>query len=153
MERFTLVIGVTADLQEPNHDQAQRFAAFLRSLHISAPPMHHSIHLEAYHCISEPLLLRNECNDLNRKRVWSLQRLNTFGMDRGAWWTLYVLTLHTVWNTSVAIALIEAFVPHRRTTPWLGTSVRRSQPWYFSGVIYRPLQEQIPQTGLYLAWW
>lgn len=38
----------------------------------------------------------------------------------GAWWTLYVLTLHTVWSTSVAIALIEALVPNRRTTPWLG---------------------------------
>ncbi|MBD1874382.1 hypothetical protein H6F75_12890 [Nodosilinea sp. FACHB-131] len=38
----------------------------------------------------------------------------------GAWWTLYVLTLHTVWSTSVAIALIEALVPYRRTTPWLG---------------------------------
>lgn len=38
----------------------------------------------------------------------------------GAWWTMYVLTLHMVWSTSVAIALIEALVPHRRTTPWLG---------------------------------
>jgi hypothetical protein len=28
----------------------------------------------------------------------------------GAWWTLYVLTLHTVWSTSVSIALIEALV-------------------------------------------
>ncbi|MBE9178563.1 hypothetical protein IQ268_08325 [Oculatella sp. LEGE 06141] len=38
----------------------------------------------------------------------------------GAWWTLYVLTLHTVWSTSVVIALVEALVPNRRTTPWLG---------------------------------
>lgn len=38
----------------------------------------------------------------------------------GAWWTLYVLTLQTVWSKSVSIALIEALVPHRRTTPWLG---------------------------------
>lgn len=30
--------GVTADQQEPNQDQAQRFAAFLRSLHVPAPP-------------------------------------------------------------------------------------------------------------------
>jgi len=30
--------GVTADQQEPNQDQAQRFAVFLRSLHIPAPP-------------------------------------------------------------------------------------------------------------------
>ncbi|WP_207714291.1 hypothetical protein [Scytonema sp. UIC 10036] len=38
----------------------------------------------------------------------------------GAWWTLYVLTLHTVWSTSVSIALIETLVPNRSTTPWLG---------------------------------
>lgn len=30
--------GVTAAQQEPKHDQAQRFAAFLRSLHVPAPP-------------------------------------------------------------------------------------------------------------------
>ncbi|KAM3099081.1 hypothetical protein ACKFKF_15710 [Phormidesmis sp. 146-12] len=38
----------------------------------------------------------------------------------GAWWTLMVLTLHTVWSTSVSITLVETFVPNRRTTPWLG---------------------------------
>jgi hypothetical protein len=38
----------------------------------------------------------------------------------GAWWTLMVLTLHAVWSTSVAIALVETFVPNRRITPWLG---------------------------------
>ncbi|MGF9966271.1 hypothetical protein [Bacillus rhizoplanae] len=37
-----------------------------------------------------------------------------------AWWTLLVLTLHTVWSTSVPIALIESFIPNRKTTPWLG---------------------------------
>lgn len=41
-------------------------------------------------------------------------------LGMGAWWTLHVLTLHTVWSTSVAIALVEALVPNRRTTPWLG---------------------------------
>ncbi|UBF30218.1 aminoglycoside phosphotransferase family protein (plasmid) [Kovacikia minuta CCNUW1] len=30
--------GVTADQQEPDHHQAQRLAAFLRSLHVPAPP-------------------------------------------------------------------------------------------------------------------
>lgn len=30
--------GVTADQQEPSQDQAQQFAAFLRSLHVPAPP-------------------------------------------------------------------------------------------------------------------
>jgi hypothetical protein len=35
-------------------------------------------------------------------------------------WTLYVLTLHTVWSISVPIALVEVLFPERRTTPWLG---------------------------------
>jgi hypothetical protein len=34
-------------------------------------------------------------------------------------WTLFVLTLHTVWSISVPIALVEGLVPGRRTTPWL----------------------------------
>jgi hypothetical protein len=38
----------------------------------------------------------------------------------GAWWTVFVVALHTVWSISVPIALIEATVPRRATTPWLG---------------------------------
>jgi hypothetical protein len=38
----------------------------------------------------------------------------------GVWWTIFVLTLHTVWSISVSIALVEALVPDRATTPWLG---------------------------------
>jgi hypothetical protein len=38
----------------------------------------------------------------------------------GAWWTVFVLTLHTVWSISTSIALAEALVPDRATTPWLG---------------------------------
>lgn len=37
----------------------------------------------------------------------------------GAWWTLFVLTLHTVWSISVSIGLAEALVPERATEPWL----------------------------------
>lgn len=37
----------------------------------------------------------------------------------GIWWTAFVLTLHTVWSISVSIALVEALVPDRATTPWL----------------------------------
>ena len=37
----------------------------------------------------------------------------------GIWWTVFVLTLHTVWSISVSIALVEALVPDRSTTPWL----------------------------------
>ncbi len=37
----------------------------------------------------------------------------------GGWWTVFVLTLHTVWSISVSIALVESLVPDRATTPWL----------------------------------
>jgi hypothetical protein len=37
----------------------------------------------------------------------------------GVWWTVFVLTLHTVWSISVSIGLMEAMVPDRATTPWL----------------------------------
>jgi hypothetical protein len=37
----------------------------------------------------------------------------------GGWWTVFVLTLHTVWSISTSIALAEACVPARATTPWL----------------------------------
>lgn len=38
----------------------------------------------------------------------------------GIWWTIFVLTLHTVWSITVPIALVEALVPERAETPWLG---------------------------------
>jgi uncharacterized membrane protein len=41
-------------------------------------------------------------------------------LGMGAWWTVFVLTLHTVWSISVSIGLAEALVPERATTPWLG---------------------------------
>jgi hypothetical protein len=38
----------------------------------------------------------------------------------GAWWTVFVLTLHTVWSISTSIALVEALVPDSAATAWLG---------------------------------
>jgi hypothetical protein len=38
----------------------------------------------------------------------------------GGWWTVFVLSLHTIWSVSVSVALAEALVPDRETTPWLG---------------------------------
>lgn len=38
----------------------------------------------------------------------------------GAWWTLFVLTLHTAWSVSTSIALMEALSPASATTPWMG---------------------------------
>jgi hypothetical protein len=36
-----------------------------------------------------------------------------------AWWTIFVLTLHTVWSISVPVAMVEAVVPRRAHEPWL----------------------------------
>ena len=41
-------------------------------------------------------------------------------LGMGTWWTLFVLTLHTVWSISAPIAIIESLVPARATMPWLG---------------------------------
>ncbi len=41
-------------------------------------------------------------------------------LGMGAVWTLYVLTLHTVWSVSTPIALVEILAHDRRTRPWLG---------------------------------
>jgi hypothetical protein len=38
----------------------------------------------------------------------------------GGWFTVFVLALHAVWSIPVPIALVEAAVPDRATTPWLG---------------------------------
>jgi hypothetical protein len=40
------------------------------------------------------------------------------GLD--AWLTIIVLAMHAVWSTYIPITIVEALVPHRRTTPWLG---------------------------------
>ncbi|MEU7133650.1 DUF998 domain-containing protein [Streptomyces sp. NPDC046261] len=41
-------------------------------------------------------------------------------LGMGAWLTLAVLTMHAVWSTTVAIVLVEALVPGRSRSPWLG---------------------------------
>ncbi|PRY59731.1 DUF998 domain-containing protein [Glycomyces artemisiae] len=44
--------------------------------------------------------------------------LPAIGMNVGL--TVTILALHTVWSICVPIAVVEAFVPDRRTEPWLG---------------------------------
>ena len=41
-------------------------------------------------------------------------------LGMGAWWTLWMLMVHGIWSISTPIALIEACVPDRARTPWLG---------------------------------
>jgi hypothetical protein len=40
----------------------------------------------------------------------------------GAWYTIFVLTLHTVWSIPAPMALIEALVPRHADSPWIGKS-------------------------------
>jgi hypothetical protein len=53
------------------------------------------------------------------------QHLLSYGhvhfLGLGIPWTLFVLTLHTVWSICVPIALVEGLARDRRTTPWLRT--------------------------------
>lgn len=73
----------------------------------------------AYALIEEGLVIQSLFNSSYLDMtLLSYAHIPALGM--GAWWTLFVLTLHTVWSTSVSIALMEALVPSRRTTPWLG---------------------------------
>jgi len=48
-----------------------------------------------------------------------LKEAHILALGMGVWWTCFVLTLHTVWSISVPIAIVEAMVPERATTPWL----------------------------------
>ena len=38
----------------------------------------------------------------------------------GSWWTVFVLSLHTIWSTAVPIAVVESLAGAERRTPWLG---------------------------------
>lgn len=38
-----------------------------------------------------------------------------------AWWTLWMFMVHAIWSISTPIALVEACVPDRAKTPWLGS--------------------------------
>ena len=42
------------------------------------------------------------------------------GLGIGAWWTLWMFNVHAVWSIATPIALVEACVPDRARTPWLG---------------------------------
>ncbi|MDI6101591.1 hypothetical protein QLQ12_23505 [Actinoplanes sp. NEAU-A12] len=44
--------------------------------------------------------------------------ITALGVD--AWLTIIVVAMHAVWSIYIPITIVEALVPHRRTTPWLG---------------------------------
>lgn len=43
-------------------------------------------------------------------------------LGMGAWWTVFVLALHTIGSISVPIAVVETMAGSRRTEPWLSTT-------------------------------
>lgn len=49
-----------------------------------------------------------------------LQPAHIHALGIGAWWTIFVLNLHTAWSVSTSIVLVEAAVPDRAEVPWLG---------------------------------
>jgi len=38
----------------------------------------------------------------------------------GGWWTLWMFNVHAIWSIATPIALVEAAVPDRARSPWLG---------------------------------
>jgi hypothetical protein len=38
----------------------------------------------------------------------------------GAWWTVFVLTIHVIWSIVTPIVLVEALAGDKRRVPWLG---------------------------------
>ena len=75
----------------------------------------------AYAILEEAFLTQTLFNpDYLGMNMHLLQPAYIPALGIGAWWTVFVLTLHTVWSISVSIALVEATVPARATEPWLG---------------------------------
>ncbi|MFC7391442.1 hypothetical protein [Scopulibacillus cellulosilyticus] len=73
----------------------------------------------AYGVLEEGLITQSLFNpSYANENLLSIAHIPVLGI--GAWWTLFVLTLHTVWSTSIPIVLTESLVPRRRTAPWLG---------------------------------
>jgi hypothetical protein len=50
---------------------------------------------------------------------FSLMTVEPLGVS--VYWFPYFVFIHAVWSIGVPIALVETFVPQRRTTPWLGS--------------------------------
>ncbi len=74
----------------------------------------------AYGVLEEAILMQSLFNpDFLGKHLHLLEPAYLSGPGIGAWWTVFVLTLHTVWSISVPIALVEAVVPERADVPWL----------------------------------
>ena len=75
----------------------------------------------AYTLIGEGLVSQSLFNPDYMQRHWHLLHpayIPALGI--GAWWTLFMLNLHTFWSMGVSIALAEALFPAEAESPWLG---------------------------------
>ena len=76
-----------------------------------------------------------------------------------AWWTLWMLMVHGIWSISTPIALIEACVPDRSRTPWLGNKglvivtilfllgAAEGRQWAISRITFWPRLCSLPRPG------
>lgn len=75
----------------------------------------------AYTLIEEGFVTQSLFNpDYLRMQMHLLDHAWIPALGIGAWWTLFMFNVHTFWSIAVSIALVEAAVPARATTPWLG---------------------------------
>jgi hypothetical protein len=75
----------------------------------------------AYGVVEEGLATQSLFNpDYLRLQMHLLDPAHVAVLGVGAWWTVYVLTLHVVWSVGVSIALVEALARDQPRTPWLG---------------------------------
>lgn len=73
----------------------------------------------AYGLFEEGIVIQTLFNP-NYLGLHLLRQAYVPALGMSAWWTPFVLTLHTAWSISVPIAIVEALFPDRRTQPWLG---------------------------------
>jgi hypothetical protein len=75
----------------------------------------------AYTLIEEGFVTQSLFNpDYLRMQMHLLEHAWIPALGIGAWWTLFMFNVHTFWSIAASIALVEAAVPARATTPWLG---------------------------------
>ena len=75
----------------------------------------------AYGVVEEGLATQSLFNpDYLRLQMHLLDPAHVAFLGMGAWWTVFVLTLHVVWSVSVSIALVEALARDEPRAPWLG---------------------------------
>jgi hypothetical protein len=75
----------------------------------------------AYGILEEAFLMQSLFNpDFLGQNLHLLETAFLPGFGIGAWYTLFVLTLHTVWSIPVPIALMEALDPEHAESPWIG---------------------------------